>query len=124
MHAGAGKPLYQFARELRNNSTHAETILWGYLKNKPLGFKFRRQHPYSNYILDFYCHALKLVVEVDGSIHSLQNVKENDERRQSFLEQDGMSVLRFQNSEVEKSSNIVFNKIDEVLRKYKNEGNE
>ena len=53
MHSGAIKPLYQTARELRNNSTHAETILWGYLKVKPFGFKFRRQHPYSIYILDF-----------------------------------------------------------------------
>lgn len=66
MHSGAAKPLYQMARELRNNATHAETILWGYLKTKPLGFKFRRQHPYSIYILDFYCHSLKLVIEVDG----------------------------------------------------------
>lgn len=62
MHSGAAKPLYQMARDLRNNATHAETILWSYLKTKPLGFKFRRQHPYSIYILDFYCHLLKLVI--------------------------------------------------------------
>jgi very-short-patch-repair endonuclease len=71
MHNGAQKPIYQFARELRNNATYAEQILWGYLKTKPLGYKFRRQHPYSVYILDFYCHSLKLVVKVDGSIHQL-----------------------------------------------------
>ncbi len=57
MHAGASKFLYQWARELRNKETHAERLLWGYLKTKPLGVKFRRQHPYSAYILDFYCHA-------------------------------------------------------------------
>jgi very-short-patch-repair endonuclease len=78
MHNGAIKPLYQRARELRNNSTHTEIILWGYLKAKPLGFKFRRQHPCAIYILDFYCHSLKLVIEVDGSIHQLNEVKEND----------------------------------------------
>ena len=59
--------MYQRARELRNNSTHAEIILWGYLKAKPLGYKFRRQHPYAIYILDFYCHSLKLCIEVDGN---------------------------------------------------------
>ncbi len=84
MHSGASKPLYQMARELRNNATHAETILWGYLKTKPLNHKFRRQHPYSIYILDFYCHSLQLVIEVDGSIHELKEVKENDRQGRSF----------------------------------------
>ncbi len=46
MHGGAIKPLFQMARELRNNATQAENILWKYLRTKPLGFKFRRQHPY------------------------------------------------------------------------------
>ncbi len=55
---------------------HAESILGGYLKTKPFGLKFRRQHPYSVYILDFYCHKLKLVIEVDGSIHYIDTVKE------------------------------------------------
>jgi very-short-patch-repair endonuclease len=58
MHNGAIQFLYQRARELRNNSTHAEMILWNFLKTKPFGIKFRRQHPYSIYILDFYCHSL------------------------------------------------------------------
>jgi cyclase len=88
MHAGAIKPVYQRARELRNNTTYAEIILWGYLKTKPFGYKFRRQHPYSIYILDFYCHSLKLVIEVDGSIHNLAEVKENDIIRQKLLEED------------------------------------
>jgi len=75
MHSGAIKPLYQKARELRNSATHAETILWGFLKTKPFNYKFRRQYPYSIYILDFYCHSLKLVIEVDGTIHDLPEVK-------------------------------------------------
>ena len=89
MHAGAIKPLYQRARELRNNATHAENILWTYLKRKPLGYKFRRQHPFVIYILDFYCHSLKLVIEVDGSIHNYVDVKLNDEQRQATLQNDG-----------------------------------
>lgn len=75
MHAGATNELYQRARELRNRSTHAEDILWDYLKTKPNNFKFRRQHPYSIYILDFYCHSLKLVIEVDGGIHDSTQAK-------------------------------------------------
>ena len=121
MHAGAIKPLYQRAREFRNNATHAQTILCGYLKTKPLGFKFRRQHPYSNYILDFYCHARKLVIEVDGSIHNMREVKINDEQRQSTLQNDGLFVLRFSNETVEKTSELVVLEIENFLLKKKNE---
>ncbi len=92
--------MYQRARELRYSETHAESILGGYLKTKPFGLKFRRQHPYSVYILDYYCHKLKLVIEVDGSIHYIDTVKENDQQRQTLLEQDGLSVLRFSNKQV------------------------
>jgi len=109
MHKGALKPLYQRARELRNNSTYAESILWGYLKTKPLGYKFRRQHPYAIYILDFYCHSLKLVIEADGSIHNLPDVKENDDIRQKLLEEDGFKVIRFQN-------NIIIEKTETVIK--------
>jgi cyclase len=108
MHAGAEKAIYQRARELRNRSTHAEDILWGYLKAKPFGIKFRRQHPYSIYILDFYCHALKLVIEIDGSIHDIEEAKAKDKQRQQLLETDGLDFLRFTNGEV-------INKLDKVI---------
>ena len=121
MHAGAIKPLYQRARELRNNATHAEIILWTYLKSKPFGYKFRRQHPYSIYILDFYCHLLKLVIEVDGSIHNNEDVKLNDEQRQTMLQNNGLVVLRFQNEEVTKTSEKVFLEIEKFLLKKKHE---
>jgi cyclase len=100
MHGGALKPLFQMAREHRNNSTPAEEVLWNYLKTKPFGIKFRRQHPYSIYILDFYCHSLKLVIEVDGSIHNLEEVKNNDIERQRLLEKDGLKIVRFTNDEL------------------------
>jgi len=121
MHAGAIKPLYQRASELRNNATHAESILWTYLKNKPLGYKFRRQHPYSIYILDFYCHALNIVIEVDGSIHHDEDVKLNDEQRQAMLQNNGLIVLRFQNEQITKTSEKVFLEIENFLLKKKNE---
>jgi imidazole glycerol-phosphate synthase subunit HisF len=121
MHAGAIKVLYQNARELRNNATHAEELLWGYLKTKPLGFKFRRQHPYSLYILDFYCHSLKLVFEVDGSIHNIPEVKENDAVRQNLLEKDGLKVIRYRNEKIISSLEIVIKEIDSLIIKMNDE---
>jgi imidazole glycerol-phosphate synthase subunit HisF len=121
MHNGAAKPLYQRARELRNNATHAGTILWGYLKTKPFGIKFRRQHPYSIYILDFYSHSLKLVIEVDGSIHNQQDVKLNDVEMQALLEKDGLIVLRFTNQQVEKNLEVVQETIENFILKNKDD---
>ena len=112
MHAGAEREIYQRARELRDRSTQAEEVLWGYLKAKPQGLKFRRQHPYSVYILDFYCHALKLVIEVDGSIHNLEDVKANDQQRQGLLEKDGLTVLRFTNEEILTNLAEIINKVE------------
>ncbi|MBK8953173.1 MAG: endonuclease domain-containing protein [Chitinophagaceae bacterium] len=117
MHGGAEKPLYQWARELRNNATDAETVLWGYLKTKPFGIKFRRQHPYSIYILDFYCHALKLVIEVDDSIHNKKDVKANDILRQEHLENDGFSFIRFTNYEVPKNLESTISSINTTIKK-------
>lgn len=121
MHKGASKPLYQYARELRNNATHSENILWGYLKTKPFGKKFRRQHPYSIYILDFYCHSLKLVIEVDGKIHDHPDVKRNDEERQFSLQNDGMIVLRFTNEQVEQSLEEVQKIIENFITNIRHE---
>ena len=116
MFAGAGKLLFAKASDLRKRQTFAEEILWQYLRTKPLGFKFRRQHVYSIYILDFYCHALKLVIEVDGSIHMMEEVKENDQVRQKQLDADGLFVLRFTNSEIELRNEEVIKTIKNHLR--------
>ena len=121
MHAGATKFHFQRARELRDNSTHSESILWGYLKTKPLGIKFRRQHPYSSYILDFYCHSLKLVIEVDGKIHEQPEVKLTDTERQVLLEKDGLIVLRFTNELIEKHLEEVIKEIESFIIKKKDE---
>lgn len=117
MHGGAQKPLFQRARELRNKSTHAEEVLWGYLKTKSFGIKFRRQHPYSVFILDFYCHSLKLVIEADGSIHNLEEVEKNDIERQQLLEQDGLKVIRFSNEEILNSLEKVKDSINFTVQK-------
>ena len=116
MFAGAENLLFRRAGELRKQQTFAEELLWNFLRGKPLGLKFRRQHPYSNYILDFYCHSLKLVIEVDGSIHEKEEVKQNDIERQKQLEQQGLTVLRFTNNEIKLQPEKVIKKIETYLQ--------
>lgn len=82
MFYGANPLLFAKAKELRNNMTQAEVVLWEYLRTKPSGYKFRRQHPIGIYIADFFCHKLNLAIELDGSIHDLEEVRLNDEERQ------------------------------------------
>lgn len=82
-------------------------MLWSYL-NLKTGVKFRRQHPLGKYIADFYCHKLKLVIELDGNIHQLPEVIQNDLEKQDFLESEGLKVLRFTNDEI-------FGQLDKVL---------
>ena len=116
MFSGAEKFLFERAGKLRKRQTFAEETLWDYLRTKPLGFKFRRQHPFSSYILDFYCHSLKLVIEVDGSIHDIEEIKQNDEVRQKQLEQEGLVFLRFSNDEVRLTLDKVILQIETYLK--------
>ena len=113
--SGADKFLFEKASRLRKRQTFAEDILWNYLRTKPFGLKFRRQHPFSSYILDFYCHSLKLAIEVDGSIHDLEEIKDSDLIRQEQLEQEGLSFLRFSNEEIKVKPEEVIQKIETYL---------
>ena len=78
MHDGATPSVFRNAAKLRASMTETEIILWEYLKTKPMSFKFRRQHPLAGYILDFYCHKLKLSIEIDGEYHLQKEQKEKD----------------------------------------------
>ncbi len=115
MFLGADKLIFENAKAQRNNPTHAETILWAYLRQKPFGHKFRRQHPISIYIADFYCHSLKLIIEVDGKIHDYTQVLEHDLERQKNLENEGIKFLRFKNAEVEKQLELVILAIENFI---------
>ena len=85
-------------RELRNNSTSAEAVLWGYLKQNQLeGRKFRRQHSIGRYIVDFYCPEEKLVLELDGEGHFWEPAIQYDNTRTLFFRKIGIRVLRFEN---------------------------
>jgi very-short-patch-repair endonuclease len=86
------------AREMRGEATAAEDVLWKALRNRALGFKFRRQHPAGRFILDFWCADRRLAIELDGPIHDLQT--ERDAERTAVLEAHGYRVIRFRNEEV------------------------
>ncbi|MFY0690215.1 MAG: endonuclease domain-containing protein [Cyclobacteriaceae bacterium] len=93
--------LKNFARFNRNHATKAEACLWKYvLRASGLGFPFRRQRPVDQYIADFMCIPLRLIVEVDGNSHNNEQVAVNDRKRQERLEQLGFLVVRYTNNEV------------------------
>lgn len=88
-------------RELRRNSTFAETLLWQQLRNsRCCGLKFKRQHNYGPFILDFYCHELKLCIELDGEVHHSHEAEQYDSQRTAYLNECGITVLRFSNETV------------------------
>jgi very-short-patch-repair endonuclease len=89
------------AREMRRAPTAAEERLWSHLRNRQLaGAKFRRQHPFQRFVLDFYCPASRLVIEVDGDVHSDPDQAARDEERTRHLAVHGLRVIRFRNEEV------------------------
>jgi len=109
--------IFSKARELRNKSTPAEQVFWLRLKEQFPGYKFRRQHPISIYIVDFYCHKLKLVIEIDGSVHDSEEAKLNDEKRQNDLENLNLTVIRFTNNQVKNEIELVIEKIFSTIEK-------
>lgn len=89
------------AKEMRNQPTEAEKMLWNVLSNKGFdGFKFRRQHIIGKYIVDFVCLEKRIIIEVDGSIHNLPEQIEHDKQRTEWLESKGFKVVRFSNQQV------------------------
>lgn len=104
------------AQELRRNMTPAEAKLWERLRaNRLEGYHFRRQQIIDGYIVDFYCHAVGLVVEVDGAVHFDQ--QDYDRRRDDHLRALGLTVLRFFNTEVNKEMDTVLSVIWETCQK-------
>jgi very-short-patch-repair endonuclease len=113
LHLNANSKIFQNANGLRKEMTRAEDLLWNSLKNKRLnGLKFRRQHPILNYIADFYCHEAKLIVEIDGAVHSGKEAIEHDRNRSFELNEHGYKVIRFSNEQVIHHLQFVLNKIN------------
>ncbi len=100
------------ARALRKNLTKAERTLWEYLRNGRLcGLKFRRQQVIEGFIVDFFCHKLKLVIEVDGDIHNTPEQCDIDEHRGNVFELRGLKEIRFKNDDVLNNMSYVLNTI-------------
>ncbi len=95
MFYGASPDLFSKAKQLRENMTLQEEILWERLRKNQFGFRFRPQHPIDIFIADFYCHPLKLVIEVDGNIHQFKS--DYDNGRTEELRCKGITVIRFSN---------------------------
>lgn len=106
--------LKKYRRNLRNNLTPAEALLWKALKNKQLkGRKFRRQHSIGNFIVDFYCPFEKLAIELDGQFHFTPDGEEKDRIKTEYLNRQGIRVLRFENKVVWELPSAVLERIVE-----------
>jgi very-short-patch-repair endonuclease len=115
MYYGANSEMFETARILRKNMTFCERLLWDRLKlNQIRGVRFRRQHPISFFIVDFYRHAARLVIELDGEIHKKQ--KAYDDGRSAEMEKFFLKIVRFQNEEVEKDIKKVLECIDNEVK--------
>ena len=102
------------ARQLRKNSTLPEVLLWKNIKQRAYGVQFHRQVPMLNYIVDFYCHEIGLVIEIDGASHDHSFLY--DAKRQGEIEAYGVTFLRFSNDEVKKNMFSVLLVIEETIR--------
>ncbi|MFH1683966.1 MAG: endonuclease domain-containing protein [Candidatus Margulisiibacteriota bacterium] len=105
----------QFARTLRKEQTKAEKIVWELIrKRKFKNFKFRRQHVVEGFILDFFCHELRLGIEIDGGIHLKR--KDYDEMRQEIIELEDIKIIRITNKEIAENKRSILKRIEEAIR--------
>ena len=112
MFYGASMKLFKFAALMRMAPTSGESAMWNLLKEEAFAnYKFRRQHPISTFIADFYSHELKLVIEIDGGYHLDKYQKEYDDFRDEDMRAIGIEVIRFRNEEVIRSRQTVLQKV-------------
>lgn len=116
MFYGAKASVFRKAQNLRENQTEAEEFLWNHLCYNKLGIKFRRQHPLNRFIVDFYSHELKFVIEVDGGIHSTREAKDYDSMRTALINEFGIEVIRFTNDDILSGINEAVEKISNYIK--------
>ena len=106
----------EFRQLLRREETPTERMLWKHLRGKQLdGYRFRQQHGFGPYILDFYCPSIRLCIELDGSVHDSIEAQQKDTDRTLFLNQNRIHVIRFRNEEVEQHLEDVLKRIREQI---------
>ena len=113
--------LCQNAKYNRKHPTNAEELLWEHLRGKQLGVRFRRQHPVYDYIPDFVCLSLNLIIEVDGDYHLAEEQQLSDRERDTYLQHFGFHIIRFSNEEVLQNLDKVLNKIKTAMNKLSSE---
>ena len=107
--------LRKYQLENRNKPTDAERIMWEIVRNNNLGIHFRRQHAIDDFIVDFACLSLSIIIEVDGSIHEKEENKIDDERRTQILNNKGFVVIRFKNDDIIYNTDAVIKKIQDIV---------
>ena len=120
-HIDYNKDLVAKAKELRNQPTPPEKQFWKALRQMPSckQYSFNRQKPLGEYIVDFYCHELGLVVEIDGDTHGTEEAKARDKNRTAFLESKGLRVIRFTNRDVLNNIDGVMEVLENLLNAFK-----
>ncbi len=104
----------RFARILRNQQTNSEKIVWELIRDRKfMNLKFRRQHVIEGFVLDFYCHEIRLGIEIDGGIHNKR--KDYDRLRQEVIESEGITLLRIKNRDILDCKRSILTKLKEVI---------
>ena len=110
----------EFRQQLRREETPTERMLWKRLRCKQLdGYRFRQQHGFGPYVLDFYCPSLRLCIELDGKVHDSLEAQQHDNDRTLFLNENRIHVIRFKNEEVEHGIEEVLQKIKDYIKIWK-----
>ncbi len=113
---GATPKILGIAYDLRQGMTEAEKLLWSKLRNRQVkGYKFRRQHPINEFVVDFFCYEARLIIELDGKVHDNEFQSERDKERTIILQKMGLHEIRFRNEEVINNIENVLLKIAEKL---------
>ena len=113
---GVPRKLVNRAREMRHEDTFAEKLAWVLLRDRRMfGLKFRRQVPIENFIVDFYCHELRLIVELDGLVHDEPQQMRRDRQRNARLQKLGYRILRVPNGMVMKDQELFADEIRRFL---------
>ncbi|MCT8091110.1 endonuclease domain-containing protein [Acinetobacter sp. C_4_1] len=113
--------LLEFAKPMRHSATDPESLMWQILRAKRfMNLKFRRQHVIKPYIVDFYCHEIGLVIELDGSQHATDDAIDYDSERTKFLETLGLTVVRYWNHDVLRQTDVVLEDLWQKCTELKN----
>lgn len=103
------------AKRMRTDPTKAESVVWNIVRANQLGCKFKRQFPIGEYILDFYCHTLKLCIEIDGEQHGFEKQEQYDQKREKYLINLGIKTVRIWNTGVLENTEDIYHNLENIV---------